>query len=134
MDYMKKVILVLIIICFGLAGIAYESAQNSGWEKADENSYVNMEGIEGTKDRYGFTFLLKSFNKGQYEPINGKKISYTLGQYTIDCGRKTYKIGVIDSYDKDDNFVSGDYNRYSKFQPIIEGTAVWNMSKKLCRF
>lgn len=134
MDYMKKVILVLMIICFGLAGIAYESAQNSGWEKADENSYVNMEGIEGTKDRYGFTFLLKSFNKGQYEPINGKKISYTLGQYTIDCGRKTYKIGVIDSYDKDDNFVSGDYNRYSEFQPIIEGTAVWNMSKKLCRF
>ncbi len=131
---MKQVLLVIMLIfCVSMA-VAEDSAKNFEWEKVGDNSYVYTDAIEGTKDRYGFTFLLKSYNKGQYEPINGKKISYTLGQYTIDCGRKTYKIGVIDSYDKDDNFVSGDYNRYSQFQPIIEGTAVWNMSKKLCRF
>ena len=32
-------------------------------------------------------------------PLTAKKISYTLAQYTIDCGKQTYKIGVIDSYD-----------------------------------
>ena len=42
-------------------------------------------------------------------------------------------VGVIDSYGYQDNFVNGDYNKYAKFQPIAEGTAVSEVAKRLCR-
>lgn len=113
--------------------MAQEQSGETQWTKVDSNSYVDKSGIVGTNEIYGFTFLLKSYNKGQYEPINGKKISYTLGQYTIDCGKRSYKIGVIDSYDNDDNFVSGDYNRYAQFRPIVSGTSVSVVADMICR-
>ena len=103
------------------------------WVKVADNTFINPDGIIGCEDIYGFSFLLKAYNKGQYEPVNGKKIWYTLSQYTIDCSKKKYKIGVIDSYGFKDNFVNGDYNRYSTFQPIVQGTAVSEVYKNLCR-
>lgn len=39
----------------------------------------------------------------------------------------------MDSYGKQDNFITGDYNKYAEFQPIVGGTAVSNVYKKLCR-
>lgn len=109
------------------------ASEEINWQRVCENNYINPEGIVGTDDMYGFSFILKSFNKGQYEPVNGKKILYTLSNYTIDCSKKRYKIGVIDSYGYQDNFVNGDYNKYAKFQPIAEGTAVSEVAKRLCR-
>lgn len=110
-----------------------QSEEYTEWKRVDENSYIDFDGIVGAEDIYGFTFLLKSYNKGQYEPVNGKFIFYTLAQYTIDCAKRSYKIGVMDSYGKQDNFITGDYNKYAEFQPIVGGTAVSNVYKKLCR-
>lgn len=127
---MKKIITFLIIFMSVLGVFASEEIN---WQRVCENNYITPEGIVGTDDMYGFSFILKSFNKGQYEPVNGKKILYTLSNYTIDCSKKRYKIGVIDSYGYQDNFVNGDYNKYAKFQPIAEGTAVSEVAKRLCR-
>ena len=127
---MKKFILCLIIIISSLSAFANEEIR---WQRVSENNYINPDGIIGTTDRYGFSFLLKSYNKGQYEPFNGKEILYTLNNYTIDCSKMKYKIGIIDSYGTQDNFINGDYNKYASFQPIAEGTAVSEVAKKLCR-
>lgn len=125
--YFCTVLILLLAVC------ANAETTDVMWHKVDENNYVYKDGIVGTEDRYGFTFLLKSYNKGQYEPVNGNKIQYTLTQYTMDCGKKSYKIGVIDSYGYHDNFVYGDYNKYAQFQPIVSGTAISELYKKLCR-
>ena len=126
-------ILLLILFLTSIAGICSENSEDSSWKRVSDNNYIDSDGIVGTEDMYGFSFLLKSYNKGQYEPVNGKNVWYTLSQYTIDCGRKTYKIGVMDSYGYKNNFINGDYNKYSQFQPIVQGTAVSAVANKLCR-
>ena len=106
---MNKLCILFFIIVF-FAG--YSLAQDGVvWRRVDENNFINPDGIVGTPE--GFTFMLKAFNKGQY---------------------LEYKIGVIDSYDYEDNFVNGDYNRYAKFQPIVSGTAVGEVAKLYCKF
>ena len=131
---MKKIFLsILFFLCSTTSIVFAQSEEYTEWKRVDENSYIDSDGIVGTEDIYGFTFLLKSYNKGQYEPVNGKFIFYTLAQYTIDCAKRSYKIGVMDSYGKQDNFITGDYNKYAEFQPIVGGTAVSNVYKKLCR-
>lgn len=107
--------------------------EDTTWQKVAENNYINTDGIMGTQDIYGFSFVLKAYNKGQYEPVNGKKIWYTLSQYTIDCAKQKYKIGIIDSYGYNNNFINGDYNRYASFQPIVQGTAVSAVASELCK-
>lgn len=126
-------ILLLILFLTSIAGICSENSEDSSWKRVSDNNYIDSDGIVGTEDMYGFSFLLKSYNKGQYEPVNGKNVWYTLSQYTIDCGRKTYKIGVMDSYGYKNNFINGDYNKYAQFQPIVQGTAVSAVANKLCR-
>ena len=132
---MKKVLLILLILFIGfMPAFSAQSGQDEDeWMKVGENSFVNLDGITGLEDIYGFSFLIKAYNKGQYEPVNGKKIWYTLSQYTIDCAKNKYKIGIIDSYGFKNNFVNGDYNRYAAFQPIVQGTAVSEVAKELCR-
>lgn len=131
---MKKYLVLLFIFLVGaLSGFCFEKQDETSWKQVSENNYIDSDGIVGTEDIYGFTFLLKAYNKGQYEPINGKDVWYTLSQYTIDCGRKTYKIGVMDSYGYENNFIYGDYNKYAEFQPIVSGTAVSAVANKLCR-
>ena len=130
-DLIKKIIFVILLVIM-FAPNTY-SSNAVEWKKVTENNYINPETIIGTNDIYGFIFMLKSFNKGQYEPVNGLNISYTLSQYTLDCGKNKYKIGIIDSYDAQGNFVNGDYNKYAKFQPIVSGTAVSAVAAKLCR-
>ena len=130
---MKKIFLSILFFLCSMTSIVFaQSEEYTEWKRVDENSYIDSDGIVGTEDIYGFTFLLKSYNKGQYEPVNGKFIFYTLAQYTIDCAKRSYKIGVMDSYGKQDNFITGDYNKYAEFQPIVGGTAVSNVYKKLC--
>ena len=132
---MKKVLLILLILFIGfMPAFSAQSGQDEDeWMKVGENSFVNLDGITGLEDIYGFSFLIKAYNKGQYEPVNGKKIWYTLSQYTIDCAKNKYKIGIIDSYGFKNYFVNGDYNRYAAFQPIVQGTAVSEVAKELCR-
>lgn len=128
---MKHIFLFIIIFIFSfLAACAVEKAD---WTEVDSTNYINWDEVVGSDDVYGYTFMLKSFNKGQYEPVNGRKIWYTISQYTIDCSAQKYKIGVIDSFGYQNNFINGDYNRYAKFQPIINGTAIGIISQKLCR-
>ena len=75
---MKKIIKYLLFIAFYVSSIslviANESGVNDMWKWVAENNYIYEDGIVGTEDRYGFTFLLKSYNKGQYEHVNGNKI------------------------------------------------------------
>ena len=131
---MKNYIFIFaIFILSALAAYSEQVVEDTTWKQVAQNIFINPEGIVGTEDIYGFTFVLKSFNKGQYEPINGRDVFYTMSRYTIDCSKNTYKIGVIDSYDKQGNFIYGDYNKYAKFQPIVQGTAVANVALKLCR-
>jgi len=129
---MKKV-LICILLLFCASQTVFALSDDIEWKKVDENSFINPDGIIGVEDIYGYSFLLKSYNKGQYEPVMGRNIAYTIANYTIDCAKHTYKIGVIDSYDEDDSFVNGDYNKYATFQPVVQGTAVWNVASKLCR-
>lgn len=129
---MKKIWLsVLLFILFVLPAWSKET---SDWEYIAPNNYVYKDGIMGLENIYGYSFLLKSYNKGQYEPVNGKQVHYTLGQYEINCAKRTYKIGVLDSYDENDIFINGDYNKYAQFQPVVEGTAIYVMTTKLCKF
>ncbi len=129
---MKRLVLIFVFL-FCAVAVAYSSEDDVQWQSVAPNSFINTDGIMGLEDIYGFSFMLKSFNKGQYEPVMGKPVWYTISQYTIDCSKQTYKIGVIDSYGYEDNFVNGDYNRYAKFQPIVHGTAVSAVYSKLCR-
>ncbi len=124
---------ILFLFCMVLICASAMAQEDFSWSKVDENNYIDYQTVVGSDDMYGYSFLLKSYNKGQYESVNGKKILYTLGQYELNCGKRTYKIGIIDSYDKQGNFVNGDYNKYSQFQPIVEGTAVWVVASKLCK-
>ena len=128
---MRKIIFLLILIFFILP---FAKGEDVEWTYISPNNYIYTEGITGLENLYGYSFLLKSYNKGQYEAVNGRKISYTLGQYEINCAKKTYKIGLIDSYDNSDIFINGDYNKYASFQPIIPGTAVYEVANKLCKF
>lgn len=131
---LKKLVLLFLIVFF-VSGLVVRSqdVDDTVWQQVTENNYVDFSGVVGTENMYGFTFILKSYNKGQYEPIHGVKIKYTLSQYTIDCLKNKYKIGVMDSYGYNNNFVNGDYNRYATFQPIVKGTAVDAVASKLCR-
>ena len=129
---MKKIVFTVFVLLLSLHISEARDVPNQ-WRQIADNSFLNTSTIFGTDDIYGFTFMLKAYNKGQYEPINGKNIAYTVSQYTVDCGNLTYKIGVIDSYSKDGNFINGDYNRYAKFRPIVIGTSVDKVSKNLCR-
>ena len=130
---MKRLLLILCItILISITVSSSQVEQDDDWVKVAPFNYLYLDGISGREDIYGFNFLLKSYNKGQYEPVNGKDISYTLGQYTIDCQKHRYKIGVIDSYGKKGDFINGDYNRYASFQPIVSGTAVSAVAKELC--
>ena len=103
------------------------------WRFVAENSYIDLDGLVGMEEFYGYSFLMKTFNKGQYEPIRNNAVWYTLAQYTIDCSNSTYKVGVIDSYGYENNFLNGDYNRYAGFRPIVEGTAIGTVASKVCR-
>ena len=128
--FMKKYSMILVLVLFIVAGSSF--AQDKViWHRVDENNFINSDGI--IEEQNGFTFMLKSFNKGQYEPVNGRRINYTISQYSIDCQNQEYKIGVIDSYGYEDNFINGDYNRYAKFQPIVSGTAIGEVAKQLCK-
>ncbi len=129
---MKKLITKIFIVSI-LCVIPQTYGNEPNWQKVDENNYIDSDSIFGTDNMYGFSFLLKSYNKGQYEPVNGKKILYTLGHYELNCAKQTYKIGLIDSYDRNGNFVNGDYNRYAAFQPLVQGSAAGIVSQKLCR-
>lgn len=124
----------LLVILFILFVLPVWSKETSDWEHIAPNNYVYKDGIMGLENIYGYSFLLKSYNKGQYEPVNGKQVHYTLGQYEINCAKRTYKIGVLDSYDENDIFINGDYNKYAQFQPVVEGTAIYVMTTKLCKF
>lgn len=128
---MKKLFSIFFI--FMLFIIPVIAKETDEWEHIAPNNYVYKDGITGMENMYGYSFLLKSYNKGQYEPVNHKQIHYTLGQYEINCAKRTYKIGVLDSYDENDNFINGDYNKYAQFQPIVEGTAIYVMLTKLCK-
>ena len=128
---MKRIFSILFSFIFCI--IPVFSKESEEWERIAPNNYVYKEGITGLENIYGYSFLLKSYNKGQYEPVNGKQISYTLGQYEINCARKTYKVGVLDSYDENDGFINGDYNKYAQFQPVVEGTAIYIITTKLCK-
>ncbi|MBD5402610.1 hypothetical protein HDR58_07420 [bacterium] len=131
---MKKAVAFLIIFLLSMTIVkSNETDSQTMWKRVDSNSFIYQDGIIGTEDIYGFSFLLKAYNKGQYEPVSGKRILYTLTQYTIDCDKKKYKIGVIDSYGERDNFISGDYNKYAQFQPIVSGTSVASVAEKLCK-
>lgn len=126
---MKRLAVIFFIILFTVA--AYAGGIEPNWYRIDNNNYYDPETVVDIDS--GYSFLLKAYNKGQYEPVNGRKILYTLSHYEINCQDVTYKIGVMDSYDKEDGFVNGDYNRYSEFQPVVEGSAVGYVFKKLCR-
>ena len=131
-----KNILVIFLILLAISGISLAQASKddqTNWEKIDVNSYVDPDGITGTENFYGYSFLLKSYNKGQYEPVNNRQVFYTLGRYEINCLKHTYKIGIMDSYDEDGYFINGDYNKYAQFQPIVQGTAIEVLASRLCR-
>lgn len=129
---MKQIILYFLIFIFSTCSLCC-AQEEIGWTQVDSSNYINYDNVVGVEDIYGFTFLLKSYNKGQYEPLYGKRIWYTLSQYTLDCSTRKYKIGIIDSYGYSNNFINGDYNRYAKFQPIVKGTAIDSIGQKLCR-
>ena len=125
---MKKLFGFLLV----LIGSCVAFADEIKWQKVAQNNYINPEAIVNI-DNSKYSFLLKAYNKGQYEPIYGKEIWYTLSEYNIDCSEHSYKIGIIDAYGYEDNFVNGDYNRYAEFQPIVQGSAVGEVEKLLCK-
>ena len=128
---MRKILLSYLM--FFCCGYACANDFESVWTNVDANSFINSETVIKEFGDNKYTFLLKSYNKGQYEPVNGFDVSYTISQYTIDCDQGLYKIGMIDSYSKEGDFVNGDYNSFAKFQPVVSGTAVYNVMKGLCK-
>ena len=130
---MKKIFTLILFAFLILLPVSSKENESSEWERVAPNNYVYKDTIAGTEDFYGFSFLLQSYNKGQYEPVNNRQILYTLGMYEINCLKHTYKIGTIDSYDDEGDFVNGDYNKYAQFQPIVQGTAIDVLASRLCK-
>ena len=130
---MKKIFVIILFAFLILLPVNSKENSDAEWERVAPNNYVYKDTIAGTEGFYGYSFMLKSYNKGQYEPINGRQVLYTLGMYEINCLKHSYKIGTLDSYDDDGDFVNGDYNKYAQFQPIVEGTAIDVMASRLCR-
>ena len=130
---MKKIFTLILFAFLILLPVSSKENESSEWERVAPSNYVYKDTIAGTEDFYGFSFLLKSYNKGQYEPVNNRQILYTLGMYEINCLKHTYKIGTIDSYDDEGDFVNGDYNKYAQFQPIVQGTAIDVLASRLCK-
>ena len=56
-----------------MGSLVYAQIGESNWKCVAPNNYVDFDTVVGLEDIYGFSFLLKAFNKGQYEPVNGKK-------------------------------------------------------------
>jgi hypothetical protein len=125
-------VLLFYLIAFGCC-CACANDLESVWKQVEYNSFINSETVIREADDNIYIFLLKSYNKGQYEPVNGVDVDYAISQYTVDCNQGLYKIGMIDSYSKEGNFVNGDYNRFAKFQPVVSGIAVYNVMKDLCK-
>ena len=96
----------------------------------DESFFARIKKTYSDSDSFDY---YKWLSERKDDESRAKFIFYTLAQYTIDCAKRSYKIGVMDSYGKQDNFITGDYNKYAEFQPIVGGTAVSNVYKKLCR-
>ena len=93
---MKRFILIAcFLVLTVISSVKAQEGEDVAWQKVAEDSYIDPDGIVGSSDMYGFSFLLKAYNKGQYEPVNGNSIWYTLSQYTIDCAKQKYKIGMI---------------------------------------
>ena len=130
---MKKIFALILFAFLILLPVSSKENESAEWERVAPNNYVYKDTIAGTDGFYGFSFLLKSYNKGQYEPVNNRQILYTLGMYEINCLKHTYKIGTIDSYDDEGDFVNGDYNKYAQFQPIVQGTAIDVLASRLCK-
>ena len=128
----KFIIIILIFTNFGIPVLAKTNDNN--WEQLDLYSFIDKSGIIDTNEFYGYSFLLKTFNKGQFEPIRNIPVSYTISQYLLNCSEKTYKIGVIDSYNNNGDFLYGDYNKFASFQPIIAGTTINEVQKLLCKY
>ena len=126
---MKRFLLLIFVFIFSCFSVLADDT----WTRVAPNNYIDYSAVIGLRERYGFSFLLKAYNKGQYEPINSRQVLYTLSQYELDCSKRTYKIGLIDSYDEEDVFINGDYNKYAEFQPIVSGTAVSAIYSKLCK-
>jgi hypothetical protein len=129
---MKNFIVILNILFFVLMFSAVNAQESEFVKLVSQNSYINPKGIVRYPDGT-YSVIIKSYNKGQYEPINGRFISYTLSQHFIDCENSTYKLGLIDSYDDEDNFVNGDYNRYATFQPVIQGNSAGAVYNLICK-
>jgi hypothetical protein len=129
---MKKFIIILNLIVSTLL-LLTANAKDSTYNKLiSENSYINPSEIIKISDGT-YSLIIKAYNKGQYEPINGSFISYTLTEHVINCTSSTYKLGIINSYDEDDDFVNGDYNKYATFQPIVPGTTDGDVYNFICK-
>jgi hypothetical protein len=129
---MKKFIVILNLFLFCLLFITAKATETTYNKLISVNSYINPSEIVKISDG-NYSFILKAYNKGQYEPVNGRFIEYTLTEHIINCTNATYKLGLIDSYDKENNFVNGDYNRYATFQPIVQGTSVGDVYNLICK-
>jgi hypothetical protein len=129
---MKKFIIILNLILSTWLLLSVNAKETTYNKLISGNSYINPSEIIKISDGI-YSFIIKAYNKGQYEPINGRFISYTLTEHVLNCTNSTYKLGIIDSYDEDDDFVNGDYNKYATFQPIIEGTSDEAVYKLICK-
>jgi hypothetical protein len=130
---MKKFIVIFNILFLALMFSAVNAQESEFVKLISQNSYINPHGIVYNPDDGTYSVIIKSYNKGQYEPVNGRFISYTLSQHFIDCQNATYKLGLIDSYDDEDNFVNGDYNRFATYQPIIQGNSSGAVYNLICK-
>ena len=52
------IIFITLLLTNSLTTLASE---DFNWQRVSENNYINPEGIIGTTDIYGFSFILKSY-------------------------------------------------------------------------
>ena len=130
---MKKLLFIILTILFAQNTVVAQIQKSEFPIKISNSSNSSILEIIKNSSENSYLLLLKTYNKGQFEPIDNRKIAYTISSYTIDCDNFLYKIGTIDSYSIENDFITGDYNKYAKFQPIVTGSDIGEISNKLCK-
>ena len=125
---MKKLFLLLVLLLFALPSYA------TYWYEFFHKSYVDLDTIQKTNN-IGLVWV-KSLNDNDIEPINNKKIWYTLSRIYIDLKNK--KIGLKDAYfyDLNNNLVENYELEEFKWDIVIPssmGEALYNIVYKYPR-
>lgn len=106
MSIMKKFLISLLVISFGLCAYA------ANWERISDKIYLDTSGI-ASNGKSVFSFWTKELNDGGTDFIlaeskYSQKVWYDLVRYSIDCSARKFKIDEVLIYGLQNNLIADD--------------------------